>query len=203
MLFKFDLIPPELFISIARGFGSIFKKQFLCLVRIDHIPPQSGRLRLNLFLGLQNGLAGKLFPQQQFLTRRQFGRTGIVRHGKVAVPVKIHLARRFAESGKEFGRQGGGARVHHHTAVPVPRVIAAPIIDKGKRWYIVGIVVVFVINNPPVVLVVQIFIVVVDEMRGIVGILIKLLQGIARKEFAIGFGNAPIELAKKATCVCM
>ena len=45
----------------------------------------------------------------------------------------------------------------------------------------------------------QVFIIMIDEMGGILGILIKTLQGITGKEFSIGFFNTPIQFAVEFT----
>jgi len=167
----------QILLQLGKGLAcrleSILEKELLRLDRVHHVPAQSRRLRLNLLLRLQNRLPCKLFPQQELLTLGQFRRTRVVCHGKILVPVEVHLFGCLAETWNQLFGQGRVARVDHDTAVAIPRVVAATVVDKGKGWNLVWIVVVFVINDPPIVFVMEIFVVVVDEMRRVLWILIK------------------------------
>ena len=69
----------------------------------------------------------------------------------------------------------GISHVHRDTPVAIPGIVAPSVIYKGKRRYARFIVSVFVIENPPVILVVQELVVVIEQVLLILRVFVEFL----------------------------
>mmetsp|Transcript_26180 Transcript_26180/g.62854 ORF Transcript_26180/g.62854 Transcript_26180/m.62854 type:complete len:389 (+) Transcript_26180:247-1413(+) len=158
--------------------------------------PRQYRLLLQLPLRLYGHLPRELLPKHDALPLLERP-ARVVRDVEVLIEVEVHLLRGLAQSREEDLGQLRVARVHDRASVSHPRVVLPAVVHERERRHAVLVIVRGVIDDVPIVLIVQVIIVVIDEVGRILRILVEFLHGIAREELSVGLLDAPVELAEE------
>mmetsp|Transcript_51245 Transcript_51245/g.87842 ORF Transcript_51245/g.87842 Transcript_51245/m.87842 type:complete len:368 (+) Transcript_51245:125-1228(+) len=144
-----------------------------------------------------------LFPEQKLFPRVRFTQFQLLRRirlllARVVVSHKVaKLDPRFLRCGLQAGhdpcRGVGGPRVKHGPSVPIPRVVAASVVHEDEVVAPLVLARRLRVQNVPVVLVVQVLVIVVEEDPLLLLVLDKPLHSVALQKLTVGLDHPPVQ----------
>ncbi len=134
-------------------------------------------LILELLLHLYSHLAGKLLPEFEALTILHH-LAQVVGLFEVTVKVKVHFLCCLPQLRQQDLGELRVARVHDRPSVLHPGIALARVLHERKRGGALLVVIDGVAKNEPIIPVVEVVVVMIDEVGRVVRVLHKILHGI-------------------------